>query len=122
MNVFAQTNKVAIEAIERNYQDCLSEGSDHYNCAVQYYAQMDSLLNTVYHQLYENLDTIRRHSLELSQQQWKEKRENYFKEIDVRVEKKRPMTLAGLDDDMIVTDNKAAFLRRRVMELISKQS
>jgi uncharacterized protein YecT (DUF1311 family) len=83
---------------------------------------MDSLLNTVYRQLYDHLDISRRQSLQISQQQWEEKRETYFKDIDVRVEKKRPLTLTGLDDDMIVTDNKAVFLRMRVMELLGKQS
>lgn len=122
MSVFAQTSKSDVAMLEKRYQECLAEGKSHYNCALQYYTQMDSLLTSVYRQLYDNLDTNRRQTLQISQQQWEEKKDTYFKDIDVRVEKKRPLTLSGLDDDMIVTDNKAAFIRTRVIELIGKQS
>lgn len=123
MNVFAQTSKSAVDSLEKRYEICLAEGKSQYNCALQYYTQMDSLLNAVYRQLYDNLDHQRRESLQISQAQWEEKRQTYFKDIDIRAEKKRPKTLAGLDDDMIVTDNKAAFLKTRVIELLaSKQS
>lgn len=122
LNVFAQTSKSDVETLEKRYQECLAEGKSQYNCALQYYTQMDSLLTTVYRQLYDNLDTTRRQTLQISQQQWEEKKDTYFKDIDVRVEKKRPLTLSGLDDDMIVTDNKAAYIRTRVIELIDKQS
>lgn len=121
MNVFAQTNKADVDSLEKRYQHCLAEGKSQYNCALQYYSQMDSLLTTVYRQLYDNLDNNRRTTLQISQTQWEEKRENYFKDIDLRVEKKRPKTLAGLDDDMIVTDNKATFLRKRVIELLASK-
>jgi hypothetical protein len=58
-------------------------------------------------------------SLQVSQQLWIEKKEAYFKNIDIRAEKKRPLTLPGLNDDMIVTDNKAEYLRNRVIELLA---
>jgi uncharacterized protein YecT (DUF1311 family) len=122
MNVFAQTSKSAVDSLEKRYQQCLSEGKSNFNCALQYYTQMDSLLHSVYTELYDNLDTNRKQTLQISQQQWEEKKETYFKDIDLRVEKKRPLTLSGLDDDMIVTDNKAAFLRTRVVELLGKNS
>jgi uncharacterized protein YecT (DUF1311 family) len=121
MNVFAQTSKSAVDSLEKRYQLCLAEGKSHYNCALQYYIQMDSLLNAVYRQLYDNLDYNRRATLQISQTQWEEKKQTYFKDIDIRVEKKRPQTLDGLDDDMIVTDNKAAFLKTRVMELLASK-
>lgn len=116
---FAQTSKTAVDSLEKRYQQCLSEGKSAYNCALQYYSAMDSLLDAVYRQLYSKLDNNRRELLQVSQEQWVEKKEAYFKNIDLRVEKKRPMTLAGLDDDMIVTDNKAAYLKTRVIELLT---
>lgn len=122
MNVFAQTSKSAVDSLEKRYQQCLSEGKSNFNCALQYYSQMDSLLHNVYSELYDKLDTNRKQTLQISQQQWEEKKETYFKDIDLRVEKKRPLTLSGLDDDMIVTDNKAAFLKTRVVELLGKHS
>lgn len=121
MNVFAQTSKSAVDSLEKRYQHCLAEGKSQYNCALQYYSQMDSLLNMVYRQLYDNLDNNRRATLQISQAQWEEKKQTYFKDIDLRVEKKRPQTLAGLDDDMIVTDNKATFLKTRIIELLASK-
>ena len=79
---------------------------------------MDSLLNTVYRQLYSKLDNNRRESLQVSQQVWVERKEAYFRNIEIRAEKKRPLTLPGLNDDMIVTDNKAEYLKVRVIELL----
>ncbi|MVT07097.1 lysozyme inhibitor LprI family protein [Chitinophaga tropicalis] len=117
--VFAQTTKTTVDSLEKRYQQCLSEGKSSYNCALQYYAAMDSLLDAVYRQLYGKLDNNRRELLQVSQAQWVQKKDAYFRDIDLRVEKKRPLTLSGLDDDMIVTDNKAAYLRTRVIELLA---
>lgn len=118
LTVLGQTRKSAVDAIELRYQECLSQGGSSYSCALAYYQEMDSLLAAVYNQVYNNLDNPRRETLELAQAQWTEKKEAYFKDIEVRAEKKRPLTLAGLDDDMIITDNKAAYLKRRVIDLL----
>ncbi|WPQ64199.1 lysozyme inhibitor LprI family protein [Chitinophaga sancti] len=118
LTVFGQTRKTAVDSIELRYQECLSQGGNSYNCALAYYQEMDSLLSAVYNQVYNNLDNPRRETLEIAQAQWTEKKEAYFKDIEVRAEKKRPLTLAGLDDDMILTDNKAAYLKHRVIELL----
>jgi uncharacterized protein YecT (DUF1311 family) len=119
LSAFAQTNKTTVDSIEIRYQQCLSQGNTPYQCARAYYAQMDSLVNTVYLQLYNKMDNTHRESLAASQEQWTEKKEAYFREIEQRADKKRPLTLAGLDDDMIVTDNKAAYLKHRVIELLA---
>lgn len=119
LNVFSQASKTTVDSLELRYQHCLGEGNNEYNCALLYYTEMDSLLNTVYRQLYTKLDNNRRESLQVSQQLWVEKKEAYFKNIEVRAEKKRPLTLPGLNDDMIVTDNKAEYLKNRVIELLA---
>ena len=118
LNVFAQVSKTTVDSLELRYQHCLGDGNNVYNCALQYYTQMDSLLNTVYRQLYSKLDNNRRESLQVSQQVWVERKEAYFRNIEIRAEKKRPLTLPGLNDDMIVTDNKAEYLKVRVIELL----
>lgn len=118
LTVFGQTTKTTVDSIELRYQQCLSQGGSSYNCALAYYQEMESLLSAVYNEVYHNLDNPRRETLELSQAQWAEKKEAYFKDIEIRAEKKRPLTLAGLDDDMILTDNKAAYLKHRVIELL----
>ena len=119
LNVFSQVSKTTVDSLELRYEHCLGEGNNVYNCALQYYSQMDSLLNTVYRQLYSKLDNNRRESLQVSQQRWVEKKEAYFRNIEERADKKRPLTLPGLNDDMIVTDNKAEFLKNRVVELLA---
>jgi uncharacterized protein YecT (DUF1311 family) len=119
LNVFSQVSKTTVDSLELRYQQCLGEGNNVYNCALQYYTQMDSLVNMVYRQLYSKLDNNHRESLLVSQQQWTEKKQAYFRNIDDRADKKRPLTLPGLDDDMIVTDNKAEYLRTRVIELLA---
>jgi uncharacterized protein YecT (DUF1311 family) len=119
LNVFSQASKNTVDSIELRYQHCLAEGNNVYNCALQYYTQMDSLLNTVYNELYSKMDNNRRESLQVSQQLWIEKKDAYFKNIEIRAEKKKPLTLPGLNDDMIVTDNKAEYLKNRVIELLT---
>jgi uncharacterized protein YecT (DUF1311 family) len=119
INVFSQVGKTTVDSLELRYQQCLGEGNNMYSCALQYYTQMDSLVNTVYRQLYTKLDNNRRESLQVSQQLWVERKDAYFRNIDIRAEKKRPLTLPGLNDDMIVTDNKAEYLKSRVIELLA---
>lgn len=121
LSAFGQISKNAVDSLDKQYQQNLGGGKSPYACALQYYNEMDSLLNVVYNQLVTTMNDPQRESLQISQEQWTEKKEAYFKEIDIRVEKKRPMTLAGLDDDMIVTDNKAAYIKNRVMELLAKE-
>ena len=118
INAFSQIGKTTVDSLELRYQQCLGEGNNMYNCALQYYTQMDSLVNAVYRQLYTKLDNNRRESLQVSQQLWVEKKDAYFRNIEIRAEKKRPLTLPGLNDDMIVTDNKAEYLKSRVIELL----
>lgn len=119
LNVFGQTTKITVDSLELRYQQCLSEGNTPRACAMEYYDAMDSLLNAVYQQLYINLDNTRRETLQIAQAQWTEKRDAYFRDIETRADKKRPLTLNGLDDDMILADNKAAYLKNRVIELIT---
>ena len=119
LNVFSQVSKTTVDSLELRYQQCLGEGNNIHNCALQYYTQMDSLVNTVYRQLYSKLDNNRRESLQVSQQVWVERKDAYFRNIEIRAEKKRRLTLPGLNDDMIVTDNKAEYLKSRVIELLT---
>ena len=118
VETYAQTKRSVIDSLERNYQRCLTKGQYMYGCALEYYQQMDSMLDIVYRQLYSNLDTSRRKYLKVEQVQWKEKKESYFKLLDTRVEKLRKKTLAGLDDQFIATDQKAAYIKERVTALI----
>lgn len=118
IETFAQTKRSVIDSLERNYQRCLSKSQYMYGCALEYYRGMDSMLDIVYRQLYTKLDTSRRRNLKVEQVLWQERKESYFKLLDTRVEKLRKKTLAGLDDQAIATDQKAAYIKERVTALI----
>ena len=57
--------------------------------------------------------------LQSDQSAWEEKKTEYFKKIDERVERMHKRTLEGLDDEMISTDNKAAYIRQRLTSLLN---
>jgi len=120
LNMVAQNKKAAIDSLESRYQRCLAKSQYMYGCALEYYRDLDSMLDLVYRQLYSKLDTSRRQNLVVQQSLWKEKKEAYFKLLDTRVEKLHKKTLAGLDDQVIATDHKAAYIKDRVTELISR--
>lgn len=111
--------QTALDTLENRYQQCLGSSQDMYSCAVTYYKQLDSLLNTTLQHLYSSLDSGRQQQLQEEQQVWETKKEEYFKKIDERVEKMHKRTMEGLDDEMISTDNKAAFIRERLTTLLS---
>ncbi|WP_298737186.1 lysozyme inhibitor LprI family protein [uncultured Chitinophaga sp.] len=118
VRTFAQTRRAAVDSLEMNYQLCLAQSRYTYGCALEYYQKMDSMLDIVYRQLYASLDTTRRRNLKVDQSGWLERKASYFKLLDTRVEKFRTKTLAGLDDQAISTDQKAAYIKERVTALI----
>ncbi|RFS23427.1 DUF1311 domain-containing protein [Chitinophaga silvatica] len=117
-NAYSQTSQAALDSLESNYQQCLGSSQRMYDCAVNYYRQLDSLLNNTLKQLYSSLDKDRQQQLQQEQVVWEEKKEEYFKKIDERVEKMHKRTMEGLDDDMISTDNKAAYIKQRLTALL----
>ncbi|NSL89408.1 hypothetical protein [Chitinophaga solisilvae] len=117
-NVYSQSRSAALDTLETRYQQCLSRSSNSYGCALTYYKQLDSLLYSTLQHLYSHIDLTRQHKLEADQITWEEKKDVYFKKIDERVEKLHKSTMNGLDDDMISTDNKAAYLKDRVNALL----
>jgi uncharacterized protein YecT (DUF1311 family) len=116
---YSQSQQAALDTLENRYQQCLGNSRHMYNCAVTYYKQLDSLLHHTLQQLYSNLDPGEQRRLQAEQGAWEEKKEVYFRQIDARVEKMHKRTMEGLDDDMISTDNKAAFLKDRLTTLLS---
>jgi uncharacterized protein YecT (DUF1311 family) len=110
-------SRATLDSLDKHYQECLSLHSGQYNCAQQYYHSMDSLLRRSYSRLCTQLDSSRRQSLLLEQQDWEDRKSAYFDLLDARVDKQHKSTLSGLDDRVISTDNKAAYLRNRVLQL-----
>ncbi|WP_212000967.1 lysozyme inhibitor LprI family protein [Chitinophaga sp. HK235] len=120
-NAYAQSRQAALDSLEIRYQHCLSKGSNSYSCALVYYKQLDSLLHSTLQRLYTQIDPGKLRALQTEQGAWEEKREEYFRKIDERVEKMHKSTMNGLDDDMISTDNKAAYVKDRVTALLDLQ-
>ncbi|MBC9931633.1 hypothetical protein [Chitinophaga qingshengii] len=121
-NVYCQSSRqTALDTLENRYQRCLSAGSNSYNCALVYYKQLDSLLYTTLQHLYSHINPNRLLTLRVEQGTWEEKKEAYFRKIDERVEKMHKSTMNGLDDDMISTDNKAAYVKDRVTALLDME-
>ena len=110
-------SRPALDSLDKRYQQCLAQKGNLYGCAVAYYKSMDSLLHKSYRVLYTKLDSSRQRGLEQEQQGWEEKRSAYFELLDARVDKMGKKTPDGLDDRLISTDNKAAYLRNRVLQL-----
>lgn len=117
-NAYSQSHQAALDTLENRYQRCLSAGSNSYSCALVYYKQLDSLLYSTLQRLYGQIEPNKLHSLQTEQGVWEEKKEAYFRKIDERVEKMHKSTMNGLDDDMISTDNKAAYVKDRVTALL----
>ncbi|NLR64914.1 DUF1311 domain-containing protein [Chitinophaga varians] len=116
-NAYSQSRQAALDTLENRYQRCLST-SNSYGCALVYYKQLDSLLHSTLQRLYSQIEPNRLHTLQIEQGAWEEKKDAYFRKIDERVEKMHKSTMDGLDDDMISTDNKAAYVKERVTALL----
>ncbi|PSL49337.1 uncharacterized protein DUF1311 [Chitinophaga niastensis] len=117
-NAYSQSRQTALDTLETHYQQCLGKSHKMYDCALTYYKQLDSLLYSTLQHLYSSLSPNRQQKLQAEQGTWEEKKDEYFKKIDGRVEKMHKRTMDGLDDDMISTDNKAAYIKERVTELL----
>ncbi|HVI46061.1 MAG TPA: hypothetical protein VM802_14390 [Chitinophaga sp.] len=114
ISAHSQSRATALDTLEMRYQQCLTSNHNMYNCALNYYKQLDSLLYNTLQYIYSHIDTNKQYQLQTDQGAWEARKEEYFKKIDERVEKLHKSTLAGLNDDMISTDNKAAFLKDRL--------
>ncbi|WP_143308770.1 lysozyme inhibitor LprI family protein [Chitinophaga vietnamensis] len=112
-----QSQQAALDSIENRYHQCLANSQRMYDCAAVYYHDVDSLLRGTLQQLYSSLDPVQLSKLQQDQTSWEERKDAFFRKIDERVEKMHKRTMDGLDDDMISTDNKAAFIKDRVISL-----
>lgn len=114
MRLSGQDIKV-MNAIESDYQHCLDNGENMLGCSKVYYTQMDSMLNRVYNKLRKQLSTSEFSTLKSQQISWIANRDRYFKSIKLSPEEKE---LPEEDQQMVIIDKKADFVRNRVLELI----
>ena len=122
LSICSQAQNKVLDSLEKSYQLCLDKGAHKYQCALQYYAQLNLLLDSTYRQICNSMDSSGVRHLRLDQQAWLEKKDGFFKKMDERVEKLSKKTMDGLDDEMISTDNKAAYIKERLLELLSSKA
>ena len=125
MVAHAQTAST-IEDMGRQYQSCLNKGENMLGCSKTYNRLLDSMLNAVYNKLRFSLDATQKVELKNEQVQWLSKTDQYFATTKKAFKKNNPgvdpygEALGGQDDAMIMFDQNAAFVQKRVLELIAK--
>jgi uncharacterized protein YecT (DUF1311 family) len=103
-----------LKKVETDYKLCLDEGAFMLGCSKEFYKDLDSCLNVVYKQLKEKLDASSKAALKKEQLGWLKTRDLKFQQID-RTNKEE-----GQDGKMFRQDEKAAFVRDRVLILIKR--
>ena len=116
---FAQTVK-SIDDMSKKYQTCLDAGKDMLGCSQHFYAQMDSTLNVAYNNLLTLLNSTEKESLKKEQLMWLKKRDTYFKKKDKIFQDNVKKGNWGQDMKMITYDDKANYVKERVIVLIKK--
>lgn len=109
-----------VENMDTKHQTCLDSGIDMLGCSKSFYLQMDSMLNVVYHQLRATLGEKQKQALKNQQFKWIKKRDIYFKKQDNTFQKKYEKGEWGIDMEMISYDDKANFIKERVIVLIRR--
>lgn len=124
---FSQTKSV-VDSLENRYQACLDKGRNMLGCAKLFYQQMDSLLNVQYKQLRSSCDSIGKEKLKEEQLKWLTKRDTYFKQTLGTFKSKNLKAdpfgnaFGAQDDAMMMFDDNAAFVKKRVLELIGRKA
>lgn len=99
--------------IDKYYQTCVADGQNM-KCALTYYNKMDSCLTVAYKQLLSKLDKSSKATLKKEQSAWLKGQEKEFKAIDQGNE------VEGRDGELAIEDEKAKFIKERVLLLIGK--
>jgi uncharacterized protein YecT (DUF1311 family) len=118
---FSQT-KNTVDSLQNEEQKCLDKGQYMLGCSLNFYNQMDSLLNVVYFKLYHSLDTSNQGKLKKEQKLWLTKRDKIFK---LNAQKTHEEAVkdgfdGGQDERMILADKNATVVKQRVLELIGR--
>lgn len=121
LNCSSQTLKT-IDEIERSHQECLDRGDYMKGCSIKYYNESDSLLNIVYKNLKSKLNTEEQIKLKKEQLKWLKNRDNYFEKVYLETINEGLFIEGTNDFDMVVINQKAVFVFKRVKVLIKRMS
>ncbi len=96
------------------YQACLDEGKNMANCAQDYYNLMDKLLNKEYQLLRAKLNEDEKNQLKTHQLVWLKNRDDAFSQIEWEVQQ----SLGGQDARMMIWNQKADYIRGKIIQLM----
>ena len=116
---YGQVTQQSIDSLESAHQKCLDIGKQMVNCSKVYYLSMDSVLNRIYGQVRYKMSPTGRENLKLSQVNWLKERDAFFRIKDKEFIKKINSGEWGKDDAMIIYDDKAEYVRKRVQYLLN---
>jgi uncharacterized protein YecT (DUF1311 family) len=119
INGNTQTLKT-VKDLKSSYQICLDQGNYMAGCSIDYYNQVDSLLNVVYQNLKHQLNSEDRPKFLQEQKEWLKKRDAYFRKITKTTIKEGVFSEGTADFEMVVTDKKADFVVERLKVLIER--
>ena len=105
-----------IKKIEVEHQNCLDNQAWMLGCSIKYNKQMDSLLNIVYNKKRQLLNKEDKLKLKEEQLAWLKKRDANTKKVSTKI--KTETDIIGSDFQMIITDEEANFVKKRVIYLI----
>ena len=117
---FSQKFKI-VDSLENKYQSCLDKGQNMLGCANTFYGQMDSLLNLQYKKLLSKMGAADGARLKNEQRKWLAERDKQFALLKQQVHKEAVDNgfAGGQDEQMILTERKAIFVKQRVVELLT---
>ncbi len=116
----AKTVKDLVKKHRQCFSQCLANHpTDRIQCSEHFYYQMDSLLNVVYRNTKTNLSKNRRRQLEREQVKWLHDRDTYFAEQDILFKEKHKKSDWRSDMEMITYEDKANFVKDRVVALLA---
>jgi uncharacterized protein YecT (DUF1311 family) len=113
-------NAKTIDEMSDKHQACLDSGINMLGCSSKFYIQMDSMLNVAYNNLKLKLIPPGRTNLKNDQLNWLHKRDVYFRNKDRIYREKFNKGEWGTDMAMINYDDKAEFVKKRVLLLIKR--
>ena len=118
---WAHSQKIkTIDSLENKYQSCLDKGQNMLGCTKTFYAQMESLLNLLYKKLLSKMGTAEGARFKNNQREWLKERDKQFVLFKEQMHKEAVNIEVdgGQDEQMILADKKAQFVKQRVVELL----
>ncbi|MEP6676161.1 MAG: lysozyme inhibitor LprI family protein [Ferruginibacter sp.] len=109
-----------VNDLAAKHQQCLDAGIDMTGCSRGFCAQMDSMLNVVYNNFRTKLNVSGKEVLKKEQIAWLKKRDAYYKNQDKIYQDNIKSKKWGPDMQMVTYDDKADFIKARVLALIKR--